>query len=182
MALICYVVLAMSIFGFRVAVQLKRTGDHGIRVATQLSSPLEKLTTYLQVFVLLAVLAIVILESMGALRPHFDFGVVGTIVGLLLCAAGTTLTMISQFQMGKSWRIGVDESEKTELISNGMFSVCRNPIYLGMMVIGLGFIALVPHFTMGICYLLALVGIDLQVRKIEEPHLTHVFGDAYADY
>ena len=182
MALICYVVLAILIFGCRVAIQLKRTGDHGLRVSTQLSSPIQKLATYLQMLALLAVLAIVILDCLSILKPHFEFAVIGTSVGLTLCAMGAAVTMVSQYQMGKSWRIGVDESEKTELVTHGMFSVSRNPIYFGMLMVGFGFIALVPHIFMVICFVLAYVGIDLQVRKIEEPHLKRVFGDAYQDY
>ncbi len=182
MALICYVVLALLIFGFRVLMQLKKTGDHGLRVATQLKSPVQKLTTYIQILVLLGVLAIVILESLDILQPHRNLGLLGTITGLVSCTLGTAITMVSQFQMGKSWRIGVDETEKTELITHGMFSVSRNPIYLGMMVIGLGFIMLVPHLFMVACFVLAFIGIDLQVRKIEEPHLKRVFGDQYANY
>lgn len=182
MALICYIVLAILIFGFRVTVQWKRTGDTGLRVSTQVSSPIEKVTTYLQILVLLGVLSIVILDSLDILKPHFKFEVVGTVVGIALCAVGATLTMVSQYQMGKSWRIGVDESEKTELVMHGMFSMSRNPIYFGMLVVGLGFMVLVPHVFMVICFVLAFIGIDLQVRKLEEPHLKRVFGDEYLEY
>lgn len=182
MALVCYIVLTILIFGFRVAIQKKRTGDTGLRVSTQLSSPIQRVATYLQIFVLLATLAIVILESVGTLEPHFEFAVTGTVVGLALCAIGATCTMVSQYQMGKSWRIGVDETEKTELVTHGMFSLCRNPIYFGMLIVGLGFMVLVPHVFMVICSILAFIGIDLQVRKIEEPHLVRVFGDEYVEY
>lgn len=182
MALISYITLAVLIFGFRVAIQKKRTGDTGLRVSTQLSSPIQKVATYLQIFILLAVLAIVILESLGILKPHIEFATVGNIVGLTLCAIGAALTMVSQYQMGKSWRIGVDETEKTELVTHGMFSFSRNPIYFGMLIVGLGFMVLVPHSFMVICFILAFVGIDLQVRKIEEPHLVRVLGDEYVEY
>lgn len=90
--------------------------------------------------------------------------------------------MDSQYQMGTSWRIRVDDSEKTELVTHGMFSLSRNPIYFGMLVVGLGFLVLVQHVAMLICYVLAYFGIDLQVRKIEEPHLKRVFGSAYEEY
>lgn len=182
MALSCYIMLAALIFGFRVAIQLKRTGDSGLRVSTQLSSPIEKVATYLQIFVLLAVLAIVILDSSSILEPYFEFGTIGTAVGLALCAVGAATTMVSQYQMGKSWRIGVDDSEKTELVTHGMFSLSRNPIYFGMLVVGLGFLVLVPHVSIVICCVLVYIGIDPQVRKIEEPHLKRVFGSAYEDY
>lgn len=182
MALICYIVLATLIFGFRVVIQLKRTGDSGLRVSTQLSSPIEKVATYLQIFVLLATLAIVILDSSSILEPHFEFGTIGIAVGLALCVVGAATTMVSQYQRGKSWRIGVDDSEKTELVMHGMFSLSRNPIYFGMLVVGLGFLVLVPHVAMLISYVLAYIGIDLQVRKIEEAHLKGVFGRAYEEY
>ena len=133
MALLCYIVLTILVFGFRVAIQKKRTGDTGLRVSTQLSSPIQRVATYLQIFVLLAVLTIVILESLGTLEPHFELAITGAIVGLLLCAFGAALTMVSQYQMGKSWRIGVDETEKTELVTHGMFCFSRNPIYFGML-------------------------------------------------
>ena len=180
--LVCYVVLALLIFVFRIVVQKHRTGDSGLRVSTQLATPLQKLVTYLQILVLLAVLVIVILVSLDKLQPHFDLGTLGKILGVSLCGVGTAIVMISQLQMGKSWRIGVDASEKTELVSHGMFSVSRNPIYFGMMVVGLGFVALVPHYSMALCLVLAFVGVDLQARKIEEPHLRRVFGSAYAEY
>lgn len=182
MALLCYIVLTILVFGFRVAIQKKRTGDTGLRVSTQLSSPIQRVATYLQIFVLLAVLTIVILESLGTLEPHFEFAITGAIVGLLLCAFGAALTMVSQYQMGKSWRIGVDETEKTELVTHGMFCFSRNPIYFGMLLVGLGFVVLVPHVFMVVSYILAFIGIDLQVRRIEEPHLVRVFGEEYKDY
>lgn len=182
MALISYITLTVLIFGFRVAIQKKHTGDTGLRVSTQLSSPIQKVATYLQIFVLLAILSIVILDSLDMLMPHFEFATVGNIIGLTLCAIGAALTMVSQYQMGKSWRIGVDETEKTELVTHGMFSVSRNPIYFGMLIVGLGFMVLVPHAFMVICFILAFIGIDLQVRQIEEPHLVRVFGDEYVEY
>ncbi|MCY3541433.1 MAG: isoprenylcysteine carboxylmethyltransferase family protein [Gammaproteobacteria bacterium] len=151
-------------------------------MSTQLSSTVQRVATYLQIVVLLAVLVIVILESLGTLKPHFEFATVGEIVGLTLCGLGAILTMVSQYQMGESWRIGVDETETTELVTHGMFSYSRNPIYCGMLVVGLGFLVLVPHTFTAMCFILAFIGIDLQVRKIEEPHLEKVFGEEYDEY
>jgi protein-S-isoprenylcysteine O-methyltransferase Ste14 len=34
----------------------------------------------------------------------------------------------------------------------------------------------------GFCWLLAAIGIHLQVKKAEEPHLQRTFGAAYSDY
>ena len=123
-----------------------------------------------------------ILDSLSILEPHFEFGTIGTTAGLTPCAVGAATTMVSQYQMEKSWRIGVDDSAKTEFFMHGMFSLSRNSIYFGMLVVGLGFLVLVPHVAMLICYVLVYIGIDLQVRKIEEPHLMRVLGSAYVEY
>jgi protein-S-isoprenylcysteine O-methyltransferase Ste14 len=41
---------------------------------------------------------------------------------------GLAGSLLAQLAMGDSWRIGVDESEKTELVTAGPFAVVRNPI------------------------------------------------------
>jgi protein-S-isoprenylcysteine O-methyltransferase Ste14 len=34
-------------------------------------------------------------------------------------------------QMGDSWRIGIDQEQKTSLVRHGVFKLSRNPIFLG---------------------------------------------------
>ena len=46
--------------------------------------------------------------------------------------------------MGASWRIGVDPEETTELVTGGVFGLCRNPIYTFMVIAWVGFALLVP--------------------------------------
>jgi len=40
--------------------------------------------------------------------------------------------LVSQAQMGNSWRIGIDTQRHTELIQHGLFAISRNPIFLAM--------------------------------------------------
>jgi hypothetical protein len=47
------------------------------------------------------------------------------------CAA---LTVIAQFAMAESWRIGVDPNERTPLVTTGAFAMVRNPIFTAMLV------------------------------------------------
>jgi protein-S-isoprenylcysteine O-methyltransferase Ste14 len=58
--------------------------------------------------------------------------------GLALAAAGVIATFIAQGAMGKSWRIGVDKSERTQPATEGLFSVVRNPIFTAMMLTSFG--------------------------------------------
>ncbi|MXW54231.1 MAG: isoprenylcysteine carboxylmethyltransferase family protein, partial [Gammaproteobacteria bacterium] len=163
-------------------IQRIRTGDHGLRVAKQFRSKSARLALYLQLTAIGLFVLVLLLNALNLLNPHWDWGFAGSIFGLGTCAIGTILTMIAQFQMGSSWRIGVDDSEQTELITKKLFSLSRNPIYVGVLLVGIGFVILVPHFTTMFCWLIAAMGIHLQVTRVEEPHLHRVFGDAYSDY
>ena len=40
--------------------------------------------------------------------------------------------------MGRSWRIGVEEGERTDLVTGGPFAIVRNPIYASMLPAFLG--------------------------------------------
>jgi protein-S-isoprenylcysteine O-methyltransferase Ste14 len=54
--------------------------------------------------------------------------------GAILLMLSLVWTVVAQGQMGHSWRIGIDEEHQTSLIDKGLFSVSRNPIFLGMII------------------------------------------------
>ena len=56
------------------------------------------------------------------------------VIGIALAAAGGLTVFLAQLGMGESWRIGVSEEERTDLITGGWFSLVRNPIYTAMIV------------------------------------------------
>ncbi|MBK8547755.1 MAG: DUF1295 domain-containing protein [Saprospiraceae bacterium] len=68
-----------------------------------------------------------------------------TIIGLALIHIALVWISIAQFQMSNSWRIGIDEENKTKLVTEGIFSISRNPIFLGMIISVLGHFFIVPN-------------------------------------
>src|SRR5690349_2845433 len=48
-------------------------------------------------------------------------------VGLLLNAIGLGIVVAAQAQMGRSWRIGIDD-RPTDLVEHGLYAMSRNPI------------------------------------------------------
>lgn len=105
-----------------------------------------------------------------------------TVAGSALYALGFVATYRSQSAMGKSWRIGVDASERTELVSEGAFRFVRNPIFTSMLVAGAGLFLLLPTVLSVAAWLALFVAIELQVRFVEEPYLVRTHGDAYRAY
>ena len=101
--------------------------------------------------------------------------------GLVLLIISFLWTSISQYQMSKSWRIGIDYEEKTELISHGLFRYSRNPIFLGVLISYLGTFLIIPNILSFSILLVTFVTIQTQVR-LEEEYLENIQGDAYRNY
>src|SRR5260370_706107 len=53
-------------------------------------------------------------------------------VGVACLVISLIWVVASQASMGAAWRMGVDASTRTELITSGPFAVSHNPIYLGI--------------------------------------------------
>jgi protein-S-isoprenylcysteine O-methyltransferase Ste14 len=104
------------------------------------------------------------------------------VAGLVLFAAGLILIARSQAAMGASWRIGVDPSERTDLVIAGPFAVVRNPIFTGMAVCLTGIAILTWTWLAAAGVAVFVAGIELQVRAVEEPYLRRTHGTAYAHY
>ena len=101
--------------------------------------------------------------------------------GAALCLLSMVWTVVAQSQMGRSWRIGIDSKNKTALVNHGVFSMSRNPIFLGMIAALGGFFLLLPN---AVCLVVLVSGwllIQIQIR-LEEEALLQAHGEAYGAY
>lgn len=101
--------------------------------------------------------------------------------GYALLAGSALLIALAQFHMGKSWRIGIDKSATTDLVTHGLFAKSRNPIFLGMRLNMMGLFLVVPCAVTLSILLVSEALIAVQVR-LEEAHLVQTIGDAYLRY
>ncbi len=179
-ALALLILFFVVIVGVRVAVQTKRTGEHGLR-PTKLQEPRIKL--FADAFWLVVTLCFsgaVVLAWRGTLAPLVEPAPL--VVGIGVAGAGLALAFVAQLAMGDAWRIGLDAAERTTLVTSGPFGIVRNPIYSSVLLFLTGLALLVPNALMLAALPLAIVGVQLQVRLVEEPHLRVVHGDAYREY
>lgn len=101
--------------------------------------------------------------------------------GVLLCILSLGWTVIAQWQMGNSWRIGIDEQNQTNLVTTGLFSISRNPIFFGMQITLVGFFLLLPNAIMLLVVVCGFMLIQIQAR-LEEEFLLKQHGEIYAMY
>jgi len=103
------------------------------------------------------------------------------IVGLGFMTFALIWTATAQMQMGKSWRIGIDIENKTDLVEKGLFTVSRNPIFFGMRAALFGFFLCLPNALTLLAVVLADVLMQIQVR-LEEEFLKSAHGESYENY
>jgi protein-S-isoprenylcysteine O-methyltransferase Ste14 len=180
LSLVLYLLYLALAFGLRGWLQWRRTGDHGLRFGAFAAEPAERGGGVLFVLALALGLAAPVLELLGALGAVEALRVPA--LGVVLALAGIAGTLHAQLAMGASWRVGVDPSERTELRTDGPFRWVRNPIFPWMIVTAAALALLVPNAA-GLAALVALVvGMQIQVRLVEEPYLLRTHGDGYASW
>jgi len=102
-------------------------------------------------------------------------------IGLALLLFSFVWIVIAQINMKNSWRIGIDAETKTELITNGLFSISRNPVFFGMILSLFGLFLITPNALTILILVLGFVLIQIQIR-LEEEFLTKDLGQEYLAY
>ncbi len=102
-------------------------------------------------------------------------------VGLAMLHFSLLFVLVAQAQMARSWRVGFDETAKTELVQGGLFRYSRNPVFVGMLLTMLGLFLVLPNALTLLAAALTWVVLQIQVR-MEEAYLLKAHGDMYAGY
>jgi len=173
------------LIGFRSYLLYKRTGINPLksRKKSGLEGFIENIFKICFVLIWVVVINFVFIEYNYKLLipiPYLETAIIGNL-GILLSMLGLTFGFISQLQMGDSWRLGLNESETTQLVNHGMYNYSRNPIYLGYLISNIGFFMMMPN-AISLCFLaLSYVAIEVKIR-LEEIHLLQKNGIEYQSY
>ena len=101
----------------------------------------------------------------------------GAIVGVLALAA----TIKCWAHMGKDWRMAVTDEPDQALITDGLYTRIRHPIYAFSILLVLASVVVVPTVAMVLCGG-CLVGLWVGKAHNEERHMLRQHGDSYARY
>ncbi len=103
------------------------------------------------------------------------------IAGALLMPAGLAMYGLGTRELGGSWRLGIDRKTPGPLITNGVFSWTRNPIYVSFDLLLIGTFLTQGRLHFLLLALILAVMMHLQIRR-EEHFLIRNYGDAYRSY
>jgi protein-S-isoprenylcysteine O-methyltransferase Ste14 len=180
-----WIAYALITFGLRTLVQLRATGRSGWVLLRRVSHPVERVAAGMFTASLVVGFAGALFAALEPDRPWirpWALGQTVRVTGFSLYVLGTILTFAAQLAMGRSWRIGVDATERTDLVAHGLFRLVRNPIYTAMLVTVAGLTVLSCSLLTCTAFATLLIALELQVRAVEEPYLARTHGPAYARY
>ncbi len=91
--------------------------------------------------------------------------------------------VICQITMGNAWRIGVpsEKEQSQKLITQGLYSYSRNPIYVGVLLFLAGCFVTVPGPITSSSLLLTWLFLNPIIKR-EEAFMAASFGKEYEAY
>ena len=182
-ALGLYLAYLLVTFGLRAWLLYRGTGTTGFNGFTEQPGSAGWWGGVLFAVAVLTGLAAPILQLTGAMRPIAVLDSTPVfIAGIVVTLVGAAITLVAQQAMGRSWRVGVDHDETTELVRDGMFAIVRNPIFTAVILTALGLALIAPNPVAIAAAVILILAIELQVRAVEEPYLIDTHGTAYLDY
>ena len=106
---------------------------------------------------------------------------VAKLIGVILISIGCVLFVMAYVSFGDSWRVGFDVQSPGALVTTGVFSFSRNPIYLFLNLWFIGTFLINGRLFFLILAILAVVVQHWQILQ-EETFLTDLYGQPYRNY
>lgn len=94
---------------------------------------------------------------------------------------GDAIFLLSVLCMKDSWRAGIPDKEKTELVTTGIYRFSRNPAFLGFDLMYVGVLLLYGNLLTLSFSVFAIVMLHLQILQ-EERYLVNTFDAQYQEY
>ena len=176
--------VCLTVYWFWVVVKLvrvgRRIGKDPNAMPREMVGILLRLIWYPCVIVLLVALWVAAVGSPEWGSRHFLWrlellgvgGVLAEGLAALVVLGCTGATFVCWYWMGRSWRIGIDPSEKLDMVRTGPFGLVRHPIYALRLVINTCVIVLVPTV-----WVIAAAAVDMLLLQIEAAAGGEVHGE-----
>ena len=101
--------------------------------------------------------------------------------GLIIAALGVAFFITAIRTMADSWRAGIPEKDRTQLVQTSIYRISRNPAFVGFDLVYIGLLIAFPNLLHAIFALFPMIMLHLQILQ-EEPYCRATFGAEYEAY
>ncbi|NOX36367.1 MAG: isoprenylcysteine carboxylmethyltransferase family protein [Calditrichaeota bacterium] len=102
-------------------------------------------------------------------------------LGGFLLLISLFLSLAALIGLRDSWRVGVVDGQRTELITDGIYRLTRNPYFVSYLLMFFGYTLLLQNVILLVLSCIAFGFIHWMIRR-EESYLTEVHGERYLEY
>jgi protein-S-isoprenylcysteine O-methyltransferase Ste14 len=103
-------------------------------------------------------------------------------LGVILAIGAVIVFWKSHADLGLNWSPSLEIREKHQLITRGIYSVIRHPMYLSQWILAIAQPLLLQNWIAGFTNLLAFIPFYFLRIKAEEKMMLDSFGDEYREY
>lgn len=136
---------------------------------------------YTELIMKVATYTVVVVEIISIFLVDSKLPHAISIIGVVLGFVGDIIFALAVLTMKDSWRAGIAEKDKTEMVTKGIYQISRNPAFLGFDCVYIGILLMFFNVPLLLLSVLAMVMLHLQILQ-EEQYLPGVFGQDYIEY
>lgn len=102
-------------------------------------------------------------------------------IGLVLIFVGNIFFIVAMWTMRDSWRAGIPKTDKTEIVTGGIYKISRNPAFLGFDLTYIGFVLAFDNVILLLASVFVIVAMHMQILE-EEKFMEMTFKGTYIEY
>lgn len=155
--------------------QLGKGGEHSDSIKSKRTIAVEQVLKLASFLIIPAELISILIDDINS--SH----IWSRSLGLVLVAIGTAFFISAMITMRDSWRAGIPELDKTELVDRGIYKISRNPAFLGFDLVYIGIYLAFSNLLLLLITVFVILAMHLQILE-EEKFLSKVFGEPYDQY
>jgi protein-S-isoprenylcysteine O-methyltransferase Ste14 len=119
-----------------------------------------------------------LIKNVVLIIPH---SVILNIVSLFSVMIGLIIAIVARYSLSDNWSKDVVLKKNHTLITKGIYTYIRHPIYSGYLLMGLGTVIFIGTFGVMALYSILAIFLLIKLEK-EEDLLRNHFGKEYKDY
>lgn len=153
---------------------------HGIKTDQMGKGNKPKKTLIIEIILKIFTYSIIVIELISIILKDKN-NLVVFVIGTIFSFICVIIFIISIITMKDSWRVGIQNKEKTNLITNGIYKLSRNPAFLGFYLLYIGVLISFFNIIHLIFVVITISILHLQILQ-EELFLEKTFKDEYLNY
>lgn len=136
---------------------------------------------YIELTMKVVTWGVVFVEVISIFSVNPNVSQIMNFTGIILGILGNIIFACAITTMKDSWRAGLAENDRTEMLTSGIYQISRNPAFLGFNCVYLGILFMFFNIPLLMITVLAILMLHIQILQ-EEHYLDKEYGIDYRFY